>query len=116
MLRRPVEAPEPLGHLGSGSAAVSFRRLVSDRTAGTRRSLRAWAGRLSGRADRRLLRAQADVTEAVVARCDLLADRLSALEAATADVAGAFGEELARLRAEVAHLRRTLDAPRDPAS
>ena len=34
----------------------------------------------------------------------------------TADVAGAFGQEIAQLRAEVAHLQRTLAAPRDPES
>ena len=60
--------------------------------------------------------AQADATEAIAAHCDLLVDRLTALEAMTADVAGSFGQEIARLRAEVAHLQRTLASRGDPAS
>ena len=49
--------------------------------------------------------AQADATEAIAAHCDLLVDRLTAQEAMTADVSGSFGQEIARLRAEVAHLQ-----------
>lgn len=116
MLRQPADAPPPLGHVGTSSAVASFRRVVSDRNAGTRRSLRAWAGRMSGRSERRLLLAQAGATEAVAAHCDLLVDRLTALEAVTADLAGAFGQEIAQLRAEVAHLQRTLASPGDPPS
>jgi hypothetical protein len=113
MLRRPADAPPPLGHVGSVDAVASFRRVVADRGAAPR-SLRAWAGRVSGRADGRLLLAQADATEAVVAHCDLLIDRLTALEAVTADTAAAFGPEITRLRAEVVHLQGQL-AHRDPA-
>jgi hypothetical protein len=115
MLHRPADAPPPLGHVGSLDAVASFRRVVADREAGGRRSLRAWAGRVSGRADRRLLLAQAAATEAVVAHCDLLVDRLTALEAVTADTAGASSEEITRLRAEVVRLRGALATPRDTA-
>ncbi|HEX4433715.1 MAG TPA: hypothetical protein VH012_02730 [Acidimicrobiales bacterium] len=85
---------------------VSFRRVLADRQASTGRSLRSWAGRVSGRADRRLLNAVAEATDAVVAQCDLLTDRINARDAIGADVADSFGEEVARLRAEVAHLQR----------
>ena len=50
--------------------------------------------------------ALAQATEAIATHCDLLADRLAAQEAVTADVTGAFGEEITRLRAEVLHLQR----------
>jgi hypothetical protein len=48
--------------------------------------------------------------------CDRLTDRLMAQEDVTHDVASAFGEELARLRAEVVHLAglvAALDEPHD---
>lgn len=73
-------------------------------------------GRVSGRSDRHLLFALAQATEAIATHCDLLADRLAAQEAVTADVTGAFGEEITRLRAEVLHLQRLVslrDAPHE---
>ena len=115
MLRRPAEAPPPLEHLGDDQAVISLRRVVSDRNADGG-SFRAWAARVSGRADRRLLLALAGATDAVAAHCDLLVDRLAAQEAVTADVAGSFGQELALLRAEVLHLQRTLATLEGPAS
>ena len=94
---------------------VTLRRVRSD-SGGTTRSLRAWAGRVSGRADRRLLLALADATEAMVAQCDLLCDRLAAQEAVTADVVGAFGQEIALLRAEVEHLQHQVASRQGPGS
>jgi hypothetical protein len=44
---------------------------------------------------------------------DLLTDRLTSLEAMTADITDAFGQELARLRAEVTHVQRSVAAPRE---
>jgi hypothetical protein len=93
---------------------VTFRRVLSDRSNRSGRSFRTWAGRVSGRADRRLLLALAGATDAVAVQCDLLVERLTTQEAVTADVAGAFGQELALLRAEVAHLQRSITALRDP--
>jgi uncharacterized protein YceH (UPF0502 family) len=115
MLHQPADAPTPLGHVGETEAVRSLRRIRSDRKA-TKRSFRSWAGRVSGRADRRLLLALTDAMEATAMQCDLLADRLAAQEAVTADVAGALGQEVTQLRAEVAHLQRSLDTLRDPAS
>ena len=68
--------------------------------------LRAWAGRVSGRADRRLLFAIAHATDAIAAHCDLIADRLATQETITADISRAFGEEISQLRSEVIHLQR----------
>jgi hypothetical protein len=115
MLRQPAEAPPPLAHLGGNDGVETLRRVWSDRSR-PRRSLRAWAGRLSGRADRRLLEALAGATEAITAQCDLLVDRLAAQEAVTADVAASFGPEIVQLRAEVVHLQRDLAALRDAQS
>ncbi len=116
MLRQPADAPPPLARVGDGEPVASLRRVRAERVPGTTSSLRAWAGRASGRADRRLLLASADATEAVATRCDLLSDRLAAQEAVTADVAGALGQELALLRAEVQHLQRQVASLQDPGS
>jgi hypothetical protein len=105
MLRRPAEAPPPLGPVSGTHGVAAFRRVWSDRNVATKRSFRSWAGRISGRADRRLLVALVGATEAIVTHCDLLADRLAAQEAVTEDVAGSFGQEIVQLRAEVLHLR-----------
>jgi hypothetical protein len=114
MLRQPADAPPALSQLGSSDQVVLLRRVLADRNARTRWSFRAWAGRVSGRTDRRLLLALAGATDAVVTHCDLLTNRLSTQETVTADVAGAFGQEIALLRAEVLHLQRSLTALQDP--
>jgi hypothetical protein len=93
---------------------VSFRRVRADRQASTGRSLRSWAGRVSGRADRRLLNALVDATDAVAAHCDLLTDRINARDAISADVTDSLGEEVARLRAEVVHLQRLMTGTERP--
>jgi len=116
-LRRPADAPTPLGPVGGAEPLQSFSRVWSARRLGAGRpdSVRAWLGRISGRSDRRLLVSLAGATEAIAAHCDLLGDRLAVLEAVTADVAAAYGEEISRLRAEVLHLQRLVvslhDAP-----
>ncbi len=118
MLRQPSDAAPPLGHLGDGPPVQSFRREWSARRSGTagalRRTMRAWAGRVSGRSDRRLLLALASATDAVAARCDDVVDRLATQETVTADVTSAFGEEITRLRAEVLHLQRVLASLQEP--
>jgi hypothetical protein len=122
-LRQPADAPPPLGHVGGVEPVQSLSRVWAGRRDGAGRpaslrgTVRAWLGRISGRSDRRLLFALADATEAIAAHCDLLGDRLAVQEAVTADVAGAFGEEITSLRAEVLHLQRLVmslhDAPDD---
>jgi hypothetical protein len=110
MLRRPADAPPPLGPVSDTDPVVALRRVWSDGNASTKRSLRSWAGRISGRADRRLLVALVGATEAVVTHCDLLADRLTAQEAVTQDVAESFGQEIVQLRAEVLRLQTQVTA------
>jgi hypothetical protein len=108
MLRQPADAAPPLGHVGTSAPLLSLRRVRSDGENGARRSLRGWAARISGRSDRRLLMALVDTTEAIATQLDLLVDRLASQEAMTADIADTFGQELARLRAEVTHVRRSV--------
>ena len=67
--RRSDAPAEPAG-------VVAFRRVWSDWNAAHQRSFRAWAGRVSGRSDRRLLLALAGATEAIATHCDLLAAAL----------------------------------------
>jgi hypothetical protein len=59
--------------------------------------IRALVGRVTGRRDRYVLQGVVRATGAIADRCDELTTRL-------------YGEELARLRAEVLHLQRTIDS------
>jgi uncharacterized protein YceH (UPF0502 family) len=111
MLRQPADAPPPLGPVSATDGVATFRRVLADRNAPPA-SLRAWAGRVSGRSDRRLVLALAGATEAIASHCDQLVARLAAQEAVTADVASSFGQEIAQLRAEVVRLQRSVDALR----
>jgi hypothetical protein len=106
---RHVGASEPLQTFRSAWATHEERARSSDVAA----RLRAWVGRVTGRSDRYLLATVARSTDAVAAQCDAVIDRLGAQEAITADVTATFGEELARLRAEVQHLRRLTGSPDD---
>ena len=97
----------------------SFRRVwagqsAPDRPASVGLRIRAWAGQVTGRSDRHLLHNVAHATDAIATHCDLLTDRLAAQEAITADVTHSFGEEIARLRAEVLHLQRVVLSLHDP--
>jgi hypothetical protein len=119
MLRRPADAPPPLARPGEAHPVQAFRdewRAQLQR-AHARLSLpsraRRWAGRVSGRSDRRLLFAMATATDAVAAHCDQLVDRLSDQEAVAQDVAASYGEDLTRLRAEVERLRELVVSLRD---
>lgn len=113
-LRQPADAPSPLGPVSATDAVASFRRVWAGRKATTRWSLRAWAGRVSGRSDRRLLSALAEATDAIATQCDLLADRIAERDSVSADIADAFGEEVTRLRAEVLHLQGLSATPPEP--
>ncbi len=122
MLQRPADAPPPLGRVGDTDAVRAVRRApgrpAAPGAAGHRPwrvSVRSWASKASGRASRRRLSEVVGAADALAAQCDALTDHVTALEAVTADLASTLGEEVARLRAEVAHLRRLLQAPHDPA-
>ncbi len=118
MLQQPSEAPPLLGQVQDVESVRSFRQeWVNQRTASTLspgRRLRAWAGRISGRTDRRLLFAIAQATDAVAAQCDLIVDRLASHEAITGDVTRTYGEEIAQLRSEVLHLQRVVESDHRP--
>jgi hypothetical protein len=113
MLRRPADAPPQLGPVSGTDQVVAFRRIWSERNTSTKRSLRSWAGRISGRADRRLLVALVGATEAIATHCDLLADRVAAQEAVTEDVVASLGKEIVQLRAEVLRLQTQVTSLRE---
>jgi hypothetical protein len=116
MLRQPADAPPPLAPLSTTEPVITFHQVSMARNTAARRSLRSWAGRVSGRADRRLLLALVGATEAVIDHCDLLVGRLNAQEAVTGDLSAASGEEIAQLRAEVLHLQRQVALLREATS
>jgi hypothetical protein len=86
------------------SAQLQMRK--SPRLGSIRASARVWAGRVSGRSDRRLLYAIAEATSALVDHCDALTDHLATQESLLDELTTILGEEVTRLRAEVDHLRR----------
>jgi hypothetical protein len=112
---QPTDAPAPLRRSGDRDPLRSLRAIleaeIASRTGSLRQRARAWASRTSGRSERRLLAALAAATESLAGSCDELVDRVTRLERVTADVSGALGEELTRLRAEVGHLRHLVDSP-----
>lgn len=105
LLRRPSDALPPLERVGTSEPLETLRRELTSLGASNRTSVRFWAGRISGRSRRRLLGALGAATVALADQCDRLTDRLNGQEEISEDVAATYGEELARLRAEVLHLR-----------
>jgi hypothetical protein len=113
MFSRPTDAPVPLTRLSHGEAGQTFGQVWAyEQTRGG--SLRAWLGRISGRADRRLLFALATVTQELLTRCDELAQRLESHQAATDDVTVAFSTDVTQLRAEVERLQRQVTSRQPP--
>ncbi len=110
LFHRPSDAPPPLERIGDSGPLDVLRRELSAQQR-PRRSARYWAGRISGRSRRRFLLALGTATVALAEQCDRLRDRVMANEEVTEDVAATLGEELARLRAEVLHLRTRTISP-----
>jgi hypothetical protein len=113
LLQHPADAPPPLEHVSATESLRSFRSAwASQAERALSRSLsirfRSWVGRITGRSDRYLTSRTARAIDDIAAHCDALTERVTALEALTSEVAGAFGQELALLRAEVQHLQRTV--------
>jgi hypothetical protein len=115
MFLRPADAPEPLAPIRSGADMTQLHRAWSSLTASApaqpvstwRRLLRrarAYVNRGLGNPDRALVADLIRSVDAVAARCDELADRLANQHVVVADVAIIFGEDLTRLRAELARL------------
>jgi len=118
MLHQPVDAPDIPSYAADIESVRVFRQVWRHRrelsAAPRHGSLRTWAGRVTGRSDRRLISALASATDAVADHCDQLVNRLTSQEAKTADMARTFGEELAQLRAEVDHLRNVVTSLQPP--
>ena len=121
MFDRPADPPHPVAVTQSGtvqgfrrelSAQLQMRR--SRRLGSLRATVRAWAGRVSGRADRRLLFSLAEVTNALLEHCDSLVEHISRDETLAEHVIASFGEDLTHLRAEVNGLRRSISSQEEP--
>ncbi len=115
MISRPADAPPGIDRLSDSEVVRSFRaesaaQQAPRRGVPVRARFRRWAGRISGRADRRFMFAVAGATDVLIERCDSIADRLERQETLLAEVAESYGSELARLRAEVGHLRAAVPA------
>lgn len=120
MLRRPADAPPPLEHVRGGDAvrtlhldwaALHGSQAADPAPSGLWSHLIGRARRVAaaGRSDRELLGAIIRAVDAIAVRCDELADRLAAQESLMEDVAGSYGEDITRLRADLAQLRATVD-------
>lgn len=115
MLSQPVDPPTSPPLLAEGDAVLELRAamgsLAAHETNGSPAArVRAWVGRVSGRRNRYVLAAVVRATDEIAHRCDELATRLAEQEARGADVTRTFGEDLARLRAEVLHLQGMIDS------
>lgn len=109
LFARPSEPGAPLEHIGKAGALQALRKELAYQRGeqlAVRQAARFWAGRITGRSRRRLLLALGEATIELGDQCDRLTERLTAQEEITGDVAATLGEDLARLRAEVLHLRR----------
>lgn len=116
MLRQPADVSTALAPLADGDGVRQLRAAwgsltALDSTAALPARLRGWVGRVTGRRNRYVLEAVVRATSEIADRCDELTTRLADQEALTGDLARTFGAELARLRAEVLHLQKAIDAP-----
>ena len=117
MLALPADASPPLPLLAESDGVRELRAALAslaarDATAALPARVRAWVGRVTGRRNHYVLEAVVRATGEIAERCDQLTTRQAEKEAVTADMARAFGEELARLRAEVLHLQGMIDSSR----
>ena len=117
MFDRPADTPQPIP-ITSSVVVQNFRRELSSqvqmrrsrRLGSLRASARAWAGRVSGRADRRLLLSLAEVTNALIEHCDSLVEHINRNQTLAEHVTASFGEDLTHLRAEVNSLHRSISS------
>lgn len=122
MFLRPADVPEPLTPLRSGPDVAQLHRAWSalsltgpQQPASIWRRLlrraRTYLNRGLGNPDRALMADLIRAVDAVAARCDELTDRLSNQHVVVADVATIFGEDLTRLRAELARVAERAATP-----
>lgn len=115
MFARPADVPEPLPPLRSGADLTQLHRAWSSLSlSGSEQPIAAWrkllrrgrhyVNRGLGNPDRALMADVIRTIDTVAARCDELADRLANQHVVVADMAAIFGEDLTRLRAELARL------------
>ena len=114
MFSRPTDAPEPLPPIRSGEHVSALHTQWARRhsqepatTSSWRRTVRRARARLQrsvGGADAELLGDLVRAVDALAARCDEMAARLSNQEVLVAELARTLGMEVTRLRATVERL------------
>jgi hypothetical protein len=115
MFRRASDVPDPLPPIRQDDQLVTMHRewarLASAdgaASASPRQRLNRLARRVTGRRpaaiDRELIADLIRAIDAVAGRCDALADRLAHHDVVVDDVVTIYGEELTRLRVELAEL------------
>jgi hypothetical protein len=115
MFRQPADPPPPLARVGDLDPIRAVRREHAARLhtargpAGFRTRARAWAGRVTGRADRRLLQALTEAIDALAVHSDGMVDRINSQLDKDSEVIAALGEEISWLRAEVIALREIVN-------
>jgi hypothetical protein len=120
MFSRTTESPDALEPI-RGSNLIGMLHTAWQRAAGRdisppdapggrlRAKSRAGLERIWGRADHELIGDLIRAVDAIAARCDEIAGRLSHQEIVTSEVAQALGQEVTRLRAAVSHLTDSND-------
>jgi len=117
MLGPPMDALPPLAPVSDLGGVRALRRERAARlnathaTGDVRTRARSWAGRVSGRADRRLLHALAEAVDALATHSDALVDRVNLGLGRESEISAVFGDEVSQLRAEVIHLRGLVAGP-----
>jgi len=116
MVGQPLDALSPLERVSDLDGVRALRRertarLHADSPGQVRTRARSWAGRVSGRADRRLLQAVAEAVDALAVHSDALVDRVNLQLGRENEISASFLEEVSRLRAEVIHLRGLVAGP-----
>lgn len=113
MFSRPTESPEPMPPVRSSVELSTLHTKWAEQHAASasttwsrgRRKMRTAASRLLGRGHDELIGDMIRAFDTLALRCDELSERLARQEALTADIAGALGQDVARLQAAVQQLR-----------
>jgi len=124
MFDRPTDVTDPLPpvrgseHVASLHAAwgrMAASEAVPETSAWRRvgRKARSLADRGLGRPDREVMANLIRAVDAVAARCDELLERLTSQQVSIDDMATIYGEELTRMRAELARVASRARPPAD---
>lgn len=128
MFKRQSDVPDPMPSVRHGDQVAQLHRewirITAPLSAGSRspkqrlgHMMRRFANRLPGTVDQVFIADMIRAVDAVAARCDEIADRLEHQTIVLDDAITIFGEELTRIRADLAALvERDRGQPHPPTS